>query len=60
MAPAKESFLVLSFRRRRTTAVRQFVTDHFLALERRISAITVRRNLQNAGLYARRPFVLVP
>ncbi|GBN52489.1 hypothetical protein AVEN_178620-1 [Araneus ventricosus] len=46
--------------RRRSTTVPQIVADHFVALERRISATTVRRRLHNAGLYARRPVVCVP
>ncbi|GFW56618.1 transposable element Tc3 transposase [Trichonephila clavipes] len=55
--PAKDRFLALSARRRRTTTVLQLVADHFQASGRRISATTVRNHLHNAGLYARRPVV---
>ncbi|GFV25220.1 transposable element Tcb2 transposase [Trichonephila clavipes] len=58
--PAEDRFLALSARRRRTTTVPQLVADHFQASGRRISAITVRNRLHNAGLYARRPVVCVP
>ncbi|GBN26994.1 hypothetical protein AVEN_38522-1 [Araneus ventricosus] len=58
--PAEDSFLVLSARRRRSTTVPQLVADHYVASGRRISATTVRRRLQNSGLYARRPVVCVP
>ncbi|GFW84560.1 transposable element Tcb2 transposase [Trichonephila clavipes] len=57
--PAKDRFLALSARRRRTTTVPQLVADHFQASGRRISATTVRNRLHNAGLYAR-PVVCVP
>ncbi|GFT50930.1 HTH_Tnp_Tc3_2 domain-containing protein [Trichonephila clavipes] len=58
--PAEDRFLALSARRRRTTTVPQLVADHFQASGRRISAITVRNRLHNAGLYARRPVVCDP
>ncbi|GBN73300.1 hypothetical protein AVEN_128600-1 [Araneus ventricosus] len=48
------------FPRRRSTTVPQLVADHFVASGRRISATTVRRCLQNTGLYARRPVACVP
>ncbi|GBN93166.1 hypothetical protein AVEN_31287-1 [Araneus ventricosus] len=58
--PAEDRFLALSARRRRSTTVPPLVADHFVASGRRIFAITVRRRLHNAGLYARLPVVCVP
>ncbi|GBN20713.1 hypothetical protein AVEN_125099-1 [Araneus ventricosus] len=52
-------FFGLSSRKRKSTTVLQLVSDSFAAIGTRISATTVRRCLQNQGLYARRPFVCV-
>ena len=58
--PTKDCYLALLAQRSRTTAVPQFIADHFVAPGRRISATTVRRCLLNASMYARRPFVCIP
>ncbi|GBO26795.1 hypothetical protein AVEN_18404-1 [Araneus ventricosus] len=55
----EDRFLALSSRKSKATTVPQLVSDRFAAIGTRISATTVRRCLQNQGLYARRPFVCV-
>ncbi|GBM34020.1 hypothetical protein AVEN_166451-1 [Araneus ventricosus] len=55
--PAKDCFLALSARRRKTTTVPQLFSDYFVATGTRRSAFTVRRHLHNRGLCVRNPLV---
>lgn len=58
--PAEDQFTALSDQRRRNISVPQLIAGYPVASGWRISASTVRRRLQNVGLYARWPVVCVP